>query len=155
MLYVRITYLTTLPGWAASIICQPYEILTVAVTNLAFFPKEVNISCPKQTIEQSQFSCHKIPHYTCYVLKKSLCRKSDQTIFCTKRFLLTLCPRRTCHNRHNPLSYTTAPGHTRSVELSPVNGKGLFSSVPFRWCIIVFWAEQFPYQFCKVWIDIS
>ena len=46
------------------IIRQPYELLTVAVTNLTFFPKKVNISCPKQTIEQSQFSCHKIPHYT-------------------------------------------------------------------------------------------
>ena len=56
-----------------------------------------------------------------------LYQKLDQTIFCTEPFLLTLCPRRTCHDCHDPLSDTMA--HTISG-VTPHRWQ--FSSVSYR-----------------------
>ena len=70
MLHFWINHKTILSGWVAlTILYSLVEILTVATTNAALFPKKVNMpkTVQTQTIEHSLFAVHKNPHFTSYV----------------------------------------------------------------------------------------
>ena len=87
-------------------------------------------NCPKQTNGQSQFSFHKIPHYTScvevrehlYILKIKPTSILFQTLFlivCQPFFLLFVPDERAM----TIIPHCLRQCHTQSVNLSPVDGK--------------------------------